>query len=102
MRGREMAVAVLDQMQMLDQQIAPARARAEQRADLVERRRIDLAALRGAARPAAAVAVGASPVGLPPFALGFERVVVLIRAFPSALDADFDPRGSIPSSRYND
>ena len=38
MRGREMAVAVLDEMQMLDQQIAPARPVAEQRAHLVERR----------------------------------------------------------------
>jgi hypothetical protein len=46
MRGGEMAVVVLDQMQMLDQQIAPARPVAEQRAHLVERRRIDLAALR--------------------------------------------------------
>ena len=53
MRGGEMAVFVLDQMQMLDQQIAPARPVAEQRADLVERLRIDLTALRRAARAAA-------------------------------------------------
>ena len=50
MRGGEMAVFVLDQMQMLDQQIAPARLVAEQRADFVERLRIDLAAFRRAAR----------------------------------------------------
>ena len=54
MRGGEMAVVVLDQMQMLDQQIAPARAVAEQRAHLVERLRIDLAALGRAPRLAAA------------------------------------------------
>ena len=39
-----MAVAVLDQVQMLDQEIAPARAVAEQRAHLGERLRLDLAA----------------------------------------------------------
>ena len=37
MRGGEMAVMVLDQMQMLDQQIAPARPVGQQRAHLVER-----------------------------------------------------------------
>ena len=76
MRGREMPVAVLDQMQMLDQEIAPALARAEQRANLGERGRVDLPALGRAARAAAAVAVRASA----PFVLGFERVVVLIRS----------------------
>ena len=54
MRGGQMAVAVLDQMQMFDQQIAPARPVGEQRAHLVERRRVDLAALGRARRPAAA------------------------------------------------
>ena len=54
MGGGEMAVAVLDQVQMLDQQVAPARAIAEQRAHLVERLRIDLAALGRARRLAAA------------------------------------------------
>ena len=38
MRGREMAVAVLDQVQMLDQQIAPARPVAEQRAPSISAR----------------------------------------------------------------
>ena len=60
MRGGEMAVFILDQMQMLDQQIAPARAVAEQRDDLVERLRVDLAAFRRAARAVlAAEAFGA-------------------------------------------
>ena len=76
MRGREVAVAVLDQMQMLDQQIAPARRVAEQRAHLVERRRIDLAALGRAARPALAAAAAARRR-----ILGFERVVMFIGAF---------------------
>ena len=47
-------------MQMLDQQIAPARPVAEQRDDLVERLRVDLAAFRRAARAVlAAEAFGA-------------------------------------------
>ena len=54
MRGGEMAVMVLDQMQMLDQQVAPARPVGEQRAYLIERRRVDLAALGRARRPAPA------------------------------------------------
>ena len=70
MRGREMAVAVLDQVQVLDQEIALAAARAEQRANLIDRRRIDLAALGRAARPAASLAVGASPVWLAAVCLG--------------------------------
>ena len=40
------AEMVLQQMQMLDQQVAPALAVAEQRLHLVERRRIDLPAFR--------------------------------------------------------
>ena len=59
MRGGQMPVMVLDQMQMLDQQIAPARPVGEQRAHLVERRRVDLAALGRARRPAPAGAVAA-------------------------------------------
>ena len=54
MRGGDMAVMVLDQMQMLNQQIAPARPVGEQRAHLVERRRIDLTALGRARWPAPA------------------------------------------------
>ena len=50
MRGGEMAVLVLDQMQMLDQQIALARRSPSSARDFVERPRIDLAALRRAAR----------------------------------------------------
>ena len=49
-----MAVLVLDEMQVLDQQVAPARPVAEQRLHLVQRLRIDLAALGRAARPLAA------------------------------------------------
>ena len=44
------AVPVLDQVQVLDQQVAPARPVAEQRADLVEGLRIDLPPLRRLAR----------------------------------------------------
>jgi hypothetical protein len=44
---------VLDQVQMLDQQVTPARARAEQCAYLRERARIDLPALWGAPGPPA-------------------------------------------------
>ena len=56
MRGRQVAVVVLDQMQVFDQQIAPARPVGEQRTHFIERLRIDLAALGGARRAAAAVA----------------------------------------------
>ena len=59
MRGGQMPVMVLDQMQMLDQEIAPARPVGEQRAHLVERRRIDLAAFGRARRPALAGAPAA-------------------------------------------
>src|SRR5262249_29539605 len=57
MRGREMAVAILDEMEVLDQEIASALAVSEQRSDLVERARIDLAAFRrlGRSPPARAV-----------------------------------------------
>ncbi len=54
--GREMAVAVLDQVQVLDQQVAAPRALAEQASHLVERILLDPAALgpRRAAPPAGA------------------------------------------------
>ena len=70
MRGREMPVAVLDEMQILDQEIAPQLARTEQRADVIERSRIDLAALGGPARAAAAVAVRSGAVWLAAVYLG--------------------------------
>ena len=60
MRGGEMAVFVLDQVQVLDQEIAPARPVAQQRAHLLERRRVDLAAL-GRLRGAAAGRVPPEP-----------------------------------------
>ncbi len=48
MRGAQMAVFVLDQVQMLDQQIAPPRPIPEQRPNLCQRRIVKLPALRGA------------------------------------------------------
>src|SRR4051812_30073382 len=50
MNRGEMPVAVLDKMQVLDQEIAPAWAQSEERLHLLERLRIDLAALRSAPR----------------------------------------------------
>ena len=54
MGGGEMAVAVLDEMQILDQQVAPARPVGQQRPHFIERQRVDLAALGRARRPAPA------------------------------------------------
>jgi hypothetical protein len=50
MRGREVAVLILDEMQVLDQQIAAARTVQQQVPDFLERLRIDLAALGRARR----------------------------------------------------
>ena len=52
--GRKMPVAILDQVQVLDEQIAPARPLAQERAHIGERRRIDLATFGRARRPATA------------------------------------------------
>ena len=54
-----MAVVILDQMQMLDQQIALARPVGEKRAHLIQRGRIDLAALGRTRALAAAAFAGA-------------------------------------------
>ena len=54
MGGRQITVLILNQMKVLDQQIAPARPVGEQPAHLLERLRIDLAALGRARRAAAA------------------------------------------------
>jgi hypothetical protein len=54
MRSREIAVMVLDQVQVLDEQIAPARPVAKEREHFFERLGIDLTALRRARRPAPA------------------------------------------------
>src|SRR5271156_4493059 len=54
MRGGQMAVMVLDKVQMLDEQIAPARPVGEQREYFFVGLRIDLAALRRSRRPAPA------------------------------------------------
>ena len=51
MRGRDLAIFVLDQVQVLDQEIAPPRPVAEQQLDLVGGGRVDLAALRGRLGP---------------------------------------------------
>ena len=56
--GVQAAEMVLQQMQMLDQQVAPPLAIAEQCLHLVERRRIDLAALRVIGARAAAPSRG--------------------------------------------
>ena len=64
MRGGKMPVMVLDEMQVLDQQIAPARPVGEQCAHLVERRRVDLAALGRARRPAPAAGLRLLLAGL--------------------------------------
>ena len=53
MRGRQMAVVILDQMQMLDQQIALPRTGPKQATHVRERPRVDLPALGGAPRPPA-------------------------------------------------
>ena len=52
MRGRYLPMRVLDEVQVLDQEVAAARAVVEERCDLVRRIRIDLAALRHWARAA--------------------------------------------------
>ena len=65
MRGGEMAVFVLDEMQMLDQEIAPARPVGQQALNFFERRGVDLTALRGlpGAPPAAAGTVKTQRLG---------------------------------------
>src|SRR6266536_3570989 len=60
MRRGQRAVAVLDQMQTFDQEIAPARTLLQQRAHFLERARIDLAPFgssRGFPPPAAGLVV---------------------------------------------
>jgi hypothetical protein len=54
MRARQIAELVLNEMQMLDQQVALPRALAEQCEHLIKRPRVDLAAFRRAARFATA------------------------------------------------
>ncbi len=54
MGGGNIAVLILDEMKMLDQQIAPARPVGEQRPDFDQRLRIDLASLGRARRAASA------------------------------------------------
>ena len=54
MRGGDVAILVLNEMQMLDQQIAPARPVAEQRADFGGGPGIDLTTLRACGAVSAA------------------------------------------------
>ncbi len=56
MRGGEVVIVVLDEMEMLDQQVAAARPVGQQRAHLLQCDRIDLTALRRPQRPTAAFA----------------------------------------------
>src|SRR5437763_16956953 len=63
MGRREMTVAILNEMQVLDQQIAPALALAKKRPDFVARPRVDLAALRRARRPAPPASAAAAAIG---------------------------------------
>ena len=56
MRDGETPVMILNEMQVFDQQIAPARAIGQQRLHIGKRVRIDLTALRRARRLAAAIA----------------------------------------------
>ena len=55
-RRGNLAVGVLDQVQMLDQQVAPARPVAEQKRNLFSGLRIDLTSLRGRFGPLASLA----------------------------------------------
>ena len=63
MRGREMTVTILDEMQMLDQQIAPALAVAKQRPYFFAHLRLDLTALWGARRPAPPASTAVAAIG---------------------------------------
>ena len=56
MGGGNLVIFVLDQMQMLDQEIAPPRPVAEQQLDFMRGGRIDLAALGGRFGPPASLA----------------------------------------------
>jgi hypothetical protein len=51
--GADLTVGVLDAVEMLDQEVAPARRLAEEGADLIERDRIDLASSGRRAAPTA-------------------------------------------------
>src|SRR5206468_12228904 len=65
MCSRDLVVSVLDEVQMLDQQVAPPRPVAQKKRNLFSRLRVNLAALRGR--------LGAPP----PLARMFERADLL-------------------------
>jgi hypothetical protein len=48
MRSRQVAIVILNKVEMLDQQVAAARPVGQQRADFFKRIRVDLAAFGGA------------------------------------------------------
>src|SRR5262249_35218214 len=54
MRGRQVSVPILNQVQVLDQEVAPARPLAQERTHLLERLGVDLAAFWSLAGPPAA------------------------------------------------
>jgi hypothetical protein len=58
-----MTVTILDEMQMLDQEIAPALAVAKQGADLFARLRVDLTALWRTRRPTPAATTAVAVIG---------------------------------------
>ena len=63
---RQIAVTILDEMQMLDQKILPAGSSTEQASDFLERSWLDLAALGRAARAPSSLARSGS------FSVGWE------------------------------
>src|SRR5712672_2151570 len=54
-----MSIGILNEMQMLDQEVAPPRTLAQQTAHFLERARVDLTPLRSSARAAARAFGGA-------------------------------------------
>jgi hypothetical protein len=64
MRGGEMAEAVLQQVQMLDQKIAASRPFTKDFNNFSASRRVDLTAFGYVARPAAAGTIGAGAICL--------------------------------------
>ena len=64
MRGRDVPVMVLDQVQVLDQQVAPPRPVGKQRLHLGERVGLDLTAFRGAAGASTAASRSGNCAGI--------------------------------------
>jgi len=64
MRRRDMPVGVLDQVEMLDQKVAPARPVAQKGAHLIEGARVDLAPLGGSGRAPPGLRVFGNYIGI--------------------------------------